>query len=184
MGRFNSLTGFYLVRTQSEFNSQTPSLDRQYCERTWQKEKNKTKLLLFQTCCSVLTGYSIWLYLKVGDVVTGHAVALSADAAAPGARGGVPTSLVDLVRDHLQVPESRLVLAFGLRQFGLPLIHCLLQVLGGKMIRERERRVMMKVRDNRRRTQLLILWTCIEMKWLWSEIQMADWQQSRVFSFS
>lgn len=80
----------------------------------------------------VLTGYSIRLHLEAGDVVAGDAVALGAHAAAPGAHGGVATALVDLIRDHLQVPEGRLILAFGLRQFGLSLVHVLLQVLEGR----------------------------------------------------
>lgn len=50
-----------------------------------------------QTGRSVLTGYSVGLHLKVGDVVPGDAVALGAHAAAPGAHDGASPSLVDLV---------------------------------------------------------------------------------------
>lgn len=45
---------------------------------------------------------------------------------------------MDLVGDHLQVPEGRLILAFGLRQFGLPLVHVLLQVLEGRRSKREE----------------------------------------------
>ncbi|KAG7217854.1 hypothetical protein INR49_020828 [Caranx melampygus] len=67
---------------------------------------------------------------RLRDVVPGDTVALSAHAPPPGAHGGVSPPLVDLVGDHLQVPERRLVVGFGLRQFGLTLVHVLLQVLG------------------------------------------------------
>lgn len=89
-------------------------------------------MVLFQTRRTALTGYSVRLHLEAGDVVPGDAVALGAHAAPPGAHGGVSPSLVDLVGDHLQVPEGRLVLSFGLRQLGLPLVHVLLQVLEGR----------------------------------------------------
>lgn len=101
----------------------------------------------FQTGRTELTGYSVRLHLEAGDVVPGNTVALGAHATPPGAYGGASASLVDLVGNHLQVPEGRLVLALGLREFRLPLVHILLQVLEGRQ----EKRVTKKVVDIRPR---------------------------------
>lgn len=76
-----------------------------------------------------LTGYFIRLHLKAADVISRHAVPLGTHATLPGAHGGASTSLVNLIGDDLQVPESPFIVSFSLRQFGLTLVHVLLQVL-------------------------------------------------------
>ena len=61
------------------------------------------------------------------------------DTTAPGPHGGGAAALVDLVADHLQAPEGPLVLALGLAEPGLQVIHLLLQVLQGRRKRQKER---------------------------------------------
>lgn len=82
----------------------------------------------------VLTGHSVRVHFKVGDVVPRNAAPLCTNAASPGAHGRGTPSLMDLIGNHLQVLESCLVFAFCLKQLDLPLIHSLLQVLGEKNI--------------------------------------------------
>lgn len=89
------------------------------CEKGSQTLKKKSEL----------TGYFIRLHLKAADVLPRTGVPLSAHATLPAPDGGVPTPLVDLVGDGLQVPEGRFIVSFGLRQSGLALVHVLLQVL-------------------------------------------------------
>lgn len=82
-----------------------------------------------KSCSAPLTGNTIGLYFKAGHIVPRNTVAFCAHTPASGPHGGVSSSLVDLIGDHLQVLEGCLVFSLGLGQFSLTLVYVLLQVL-------------------------------------------------------